>query len=222
MRVRWSEQIASRTMLRSSRRRLTSSLKIYTQLVVTFKRRMSYDQATGKAPRFLDHMSRFKNMVLDGHSEPRQLANILWRFARLSQSNSCSTCWWQHQPSWWRSLLKSMEWMPLNAQDLCSLGDLVVLQDPSPAVAHFLAAGSIMICAAARLNILLPKLKGNDLNIAVPSLVLCQSSGVPWWTAVFRGAPLWVPFQSVAVERLLWFIYAPCFGLITWLTRKTA
>lgn len=50
-------------------------------------------------------------------------------------------------------------------------GDLVVLQDPSPAVAHFLAAGSIMICAAARLNILLPKLKGNDLNIAVPSVL---------------------------------------------------
>ena len=62
----------------------------------------------------------------------------------------------------------------MNAQDLCSLGDLVdlvVLQDPSPAVAHFLAAGSIMICAAARLNILLPKLKGNDFNIAVPSVL---------------------------------------------------
>lgn len=59
----------------------------------------------------------------------------------------------------------------MNAQELCSLEDLVVLQDQSPAVAHFLAAGSIMICAAARLNILLPKLKGNDLNIAVPSVL---------------------------------------------------
>ena len=64
-----------------------------------------------------------------------------------------------------------------------SLEALVLLRDSVPQVAGFLAAGGsmddILRSAAARLNTLLPRLKGNDLRMAVPVVVwACAKAGV--------------------------------------------
>lgn len=109
---------------------------------------------------------------------PQGLANCLWACAELKNAAPVAL---KVVPDILAEVpVKISEMKPQELSN--TLEALVFLQSSVPEVAEFVAgAGSktILRCAATRISILLPRLKGKDLSIAVPAAVwACAKAGV--------------------------------------------
>eukprot|EP00435_Cladocopium_sp_Y103_P051462 s243_g16.t1 len=125
------------------------------------------------APHVLDAVRAIVAQIPDKAKDmkPQELSNCLWACAQLKDELSEVL---DIVPAIVAEIPPKIKGM--NGQDLSNTVEaLVLLRDSVPEVAGFLVAGGsmddILRSAAARLNTLLPRLRGKDLSFAVPVVV---------------------------------------------------